>query len=276
MPPPITPAELEALLPLETDDLCEAIIKAGQFDAGFAAIYKWMFNEDGTFTEEFLGEICTSCSSTTTTVTTTSTTTPTSTSTTTAPESAWVAHDSNRKWTDVACSDDGAYAVACVDAGYVYVTNDSGSTWTEVMTVGQRAWVSVTVSPNGVIMFAAASTGELWTSVDNGVTWTDVAPTGGANWVDIAVSSDGQTIHAVSASLIHLSTDGGSNFATYFIGTNTFTGIACSSGGAIAYASVSAVASANNVWVTTDTGATWNVLGTGPTGVFADVFCSSN
>lgn len=57
MPSPIKPSEVCALVPTGTSSLCDRILKVFlQLPAKFCALMEWMFNEDGTLTENFKNE----------------------------------------------------------------------------------------------------------------------------------------------------------------------------------------------------------------------------
>jgi hypothetical protein len=79
MSAPITPADLEALVPSETDDFCDAIEKAQAFDVLMNKLFAWMLNVNGSLADGFIESHCEMEPCTTTTTTTTSTTTTTTT-----------------------------------------------------------------------------------------------------------------------------------------------------------------------------------------------------
>src|SRR5436189_3154890 len=57
MPAPITPCAVCALAPSSTSSLCDRILKVFlQLPAKFCSLVTWMFNEDGTLTDEFKAE----------------------------------------------------------------------------------------------------------------------------------------------------------------------------------------------------------------------------
>jgi hypothetical protein len=65
---PVPPNDMADLLPKASDDVCDVLVKAGQFDAAVTANLKWMFGNDGlAISDEFQTAICGVCATTTTT-----------------------------------------------------------------------------------------------------------------------------------------------------------------------------------------------------------------
>lgn len=92
----------------------------------------------------------------------------------------WTAVENNRYWKTVACSGDGTYMLATVEQAmtttnpstydnYIYVSSDSGSTWSKKGIIG--TWIGVSSSYNGDLMAAVNSGGKIYLSNDYGVTW---------------------------------------------------------------------------------------------------------
>jgi hypothetical protein len=64
----------------------------------------------------------------------------------------------DENWFDVDCSADGRVIVGCGRGGYVWVSTDYGSAWSQV-TIDQRDWMSVSVSRDGKRLIASVDGG---------------------------------------------------------------------------------------------------------------------
>ena len=87
---------------------------------------------------------------------------------------------SRRDWTSITSSSDGTKLAAVAHRGHIWISTDSGNTWTERVpgTDSNIPWTSITSSSNGTKL---AAVGEfidgiespcMWTSTDSGATWT--------------------------------------------------------------------------------------------------------
>lgn len=128
----------------------------------------------------------------------------------------WNARASNRYWIGLAASSDGSklaatsYQDSFAAPDGVYLSTDSGSTWTKSTSAGDRDWRSVSMSSDGTKLVAVAFGGEVHTSTDSGATWTTRSLAGTLNWRGAAMSHDGSKcavaafgagIHAADPSL---------------------------------------------------------------------------
>jgi len=55
------------------------------------------------------------------------------------------------------------YSLAGVEAGYIYTSTNSGSTWIEHISAGSREWFSIASSSDGTKLAAAAYNNYIWT-----------------------------------------------------------------------------------------------------------------
>ncbi len=119
------------------------------------------------------------------------------------------AGDSDLNWNAVSLDRDGKTMLVAIDdysadpednpTGKVYVSRDSGTTWTLNQPDGSRAeeWRVSSMSEDGKVMlmgYANSDTdGRLWLSQDSGTTWSETQPAGNAGhfWQVGAVSIDG-------------------------------------------------------------------------------------
>jgi hypothetical protein len=122
--------------------------------------------------------------------------------------------DQSLNWRQVACSDDGAVALAVVYGGPVYITRDGGETWAQAPTVGSRNWTCVAVTRNGTLAIAMADTGHIalaTTTTSNPVNlaarldaWTLSTTYTGAGvlpWTAVAVNDAFSALVATAGSL---------------------------------------------------------------------------
>ena len=77
--------------------------------------------------------------------------------------------------------------------GQIYVSTDSGNTWTAKES--NRSWFSVAMSADGTKQTAVVYGGQIYVSTDSGNTWT--AKESNRNWWSVAMSADGTKQTAV-------------------------------------------------------------------------------
>ncbi len=272
---PFTLEELRELLPKETDDLCELLVKAGQFDAAMVKIYEFLFTEGGGLTTEFQDLLCTACTTTTTTVTTTSTTTPTTTTTTTSAE-VWAERNYLNSWRDIDGSLNGAVMVAVTYGGAIFYSADTGATWTAATLDGTPLYFQrVAMSASGVKGVAASSEGtvgesHLWYTGDSGANWTNVGPVT-LGFTDVACSSDGTIMYAASGIYLYKSTDSGATWALKYtmpFSVSAYFCLACSSDGSIVYVGPNDSVIVNRLLTSTDGGTSFAYSASSPVGTY--------
>jgi hypothetical protein len=100
--------------------------------------------------------------------------------------------DTNREWFGVTSSADGTKLVACAHSGNIYISTDSGATWTPRSIVNN--WYSVASSSDGTKLIACATGGQIYVSSDSGLTWT--AQESARDWCSVASSADGKRLMA--------------------------------------------------------------------------------
>ena len=114
----------------------------------------------------------------------------------------WVRRVSGQSsWISVACSADGTRLVAAdvgasAAGGYLYVSADSGATWTARVAAGQRVWQAVTSSADGTQLLAGVKQDLLYYSLDSGATWATRSSSLTRNWISLASSADGSRLLA--------------------------------------------------------------------------------
>jgi hypothetical protein len=112
----------------------------------------------------------------------------------------WTARESTRNWSAVASSADGTKLAATVKGGQIYLSTNSGATWTPRATSGP-SWSSIASSADGTRLVAgvgdnASTAGNIYTSTDCGTTWISRATS--QQWVSVASSVNGMKLAAVA------------------------------------------------------------------------------
>jgi len=162
----------------------------------------------------------------------------------------------------VASSADGTELAAGFSGGQIYVSADSGMTWTARAT--NQNWSSVTFSSDGTRLAATVRNGPIYTSADSGVTWT-AQNSSSLPWQQIVSSSDGSKLAAIESTApastpgyIHTSTDYGVTWTTR--GTNRlWHSIASSADGS----KLVAVVYGGPIYTSADSGVTWTAQNSG-------------
>ena len=105
----------------------------------------------------------------------------------------WTAKESNRGWYSVAMSADGTKQTAVVAGAQIYISTDSGNTWTAKES--NRQWRAVALSTDGTKQTAVVDGAQIYISTDSGNTWT--AKESNRYWESVAMSADGTKLTAV-------------------------------------------------------------------------------
>lgn len=158
-------------------------------------------------------------------------------------------------WLSVASSADGSTLIVGGDDTQLYVSSNSGSTWSARGLV--RDWLSVASSADGMKLVAAGSGVDdyIYTSSNRGVDWVprlQVSPGG------VASSADGTKLVAIGDTSIYRSTDSGSNWVATSAPTRFWTSITSSEDGSIlAAVAQSPTPGVDTLYTSTDSGTTW-------------------
>jgi photosystem II stability/assembly factor-like uncharacterized protein len=161
----------------------------------------------------------------------------------------WTAKESDRRWLSVAMSADGIIQAAVLDYGQIYVSTDSGNTWTAKGS--DRRWRSVAMAADGTKQTAVVFEGQIYVSTDSGNTW--IPKESNRYWQSVAMSADGTMQTAVGLiGQIYVSTDTGNTWIAKE--SNRYWGsVAMSADGT----KQTAVTDSGQIYVSTDSGNTW-------------------
>ncbi|GAA4034912.1 hypothetical protein GCM10023063_18960 [Arthrobacter methylotrophus] len=111
----------------------------------------------------------------------------------------WVnRHDptfTSHNWQSVASSADGTKLIAAdFSNGNIYLSTDSGVTWTPQSALGTGSWDMVTSSADGTKLAVAKQNGLVYVSKDAGATWVSQDSLGTGDWQGLASSADGSKL----------------------------------------------------------------------------------
>ena len=169
-------------------------------------------------------------------------------------------------WHSLATNASGSVVIAGSCDGQVYVSHDSGATWTAGNSPNAVCWISSALTATGDTIYAAQYSGGLYRSRDFGTTWSQVTTSplissgSGINFESVAVSQDGTRIAvAIQNSSLVQSSDSG---ATWHIAsfpdnqpTHWWRWVSMSPDGKVIVA-----VSHEDIFRSTDAGATWQRL----------------
>ncbi|MGD1089017.1 MAG: hypothetical protein ABR955_09890 [Verrucomicrobiota bacterium] len=174
-------------------------------------------------------------------------------------ESSWMvtSASSPQDWESIASSSDGGQLIAAVYGGGIYVSEDSGTTWTETnSTTG--TWRSVACSSNGNKLFAALYGGGIYTNSATG--WGIGGSTSGLNWYSVACSSDGtKLVAAAYGSGIYTSSNSGATWAATDAAAKNWFSVASSANGS----NLVAVVDGGGIYTSENAGTSWAQQTTG-------------
>ena len=180
-----------------------------------------------------------------------------------SPNTGLVMRESKRNWGAAALSSDGTTMLAAVDGGQLYVSTDSGVTWTA--RESNRNWNAVAISADGNTMAAVVWSGLIYISTDRGATW-DARETS-RNWAAVVMTPDGQTMKAFAYNgCMHWSNDYGNSWSAMCTAsaTKTWWRAAMSSNGQILVGSTQN-SPTQPLYLSTDGGITWTATSIAPT-----------
>jgi len=166
----------------------------------------------------------------------------------------WTQINSNQVWYSIASSADGTHLAASAFSAGMFVSTNSGVTWTH--TTGPSA-LSVASSADGMYLSGVVLGGGIYTSTNGGGTWT-VTSAPVQNWSSIASSADGMRLAAAvlgtgGGGRIFTSTNAGANWTQTSAPLQFWSSIASSAEG-------SRLAAANEdgyIWASSNGGLTW-------------------
>jgi len=181
----------------------------------------------------------------------------------------WTQTATSQGWRAISISSSGQYQTA-VNYGYIYTSSNYGLTWTQLSY--NYSFAGVSVSATGQYQNACVYNGAIWTSSNYGQTWTSntSAPTT-YYWGSISMSATGQYQLAGNSS-IYVSKDYGVTWTGVQGTTGSFSGNAVSATGQYQ----TFAASNNYIWISSNYGQTWTSVTSPFTNYCLSVSISAN
>jgi hypothetical protein len=184
----------------------------------------------------------------------------------------WDFDSPDETWRSITCSSNFTVIAGAVIEGEIYVSSDSGITWTA--TASTQNWSSVTASADGSTLAATVFAGGIYVSTNLGSTWVATsAPTN--KWTCIASSSDGTRLVAGSENVgIYISTNSGNTWLPTSASVYSEWGAIASSADGTRLAASSSIP-IPSVYLSMDSGKTWT-NSEAPTDNFVSLASSSD
>jgi len=167
-----------------------------------------------------------------------------------------VSNGTNSASDSIATSADGTKWVVATAVNWVFVSSDSGMTWTSNSLPNfTLQGMLVSCSADGTKLVVAGTLGPVRVSTNSGAAWTAPVNAPNARWQAIASSADGSKLFLVgSTNLMYRSTDYGFTWQSNSVsGVTVWGGIASSADGT----KLAAVAPGVGIFISTDAGITW-------------------
>ena len=159
----------------------------------------------------------------------------------------------------ISSSADGAKLAVVNDGAYIYLSTNSGASFSNagniVSAAGKKAWRSIAMSTDGTKLAAVVNSGYIYTSSDSGATWTPRTGAPITTWSGVASSSDGTKLAAVANGYyVFTSANSGSTWTMQMTsGVRSWSGITSSSDGT----KLAAIDQGGYIYTSADSGSTW-------------------
>jgi photosystem II stability/assembly factor-like uncharacterized protein len=172
-----------------------------------------------------------------------------------------------QNWLSIASSADGTKLAAVGSYGWLYLSTNSGATWSPATTVTNgteptRAWTGITCSSDGSNYVAVANFSSIFTSTDSGLNWVSHGPA--LSWNAVASSANGVKLIAADYDMgrLYTSVDSGVTWTVTSSAAKRWRSLASSADGTKLVAGTDYGTNYNDVpsiYTSTDSGASWKL-----------------
>lgn len=186
-------------------------------------------------------------------------------------------------WYKIESSADGNTLVGIKQNGYVFLSRNSGDTWEQIDSLGNKNWRAASISPDGKNIIvgqyigASKNQGALYSSTDSGQTWKELAgPSGGlgvASWYATEVfDNPNQMIVGQYEGYLYTTSDGGTTWKEHTeLGVGKWEAVAGVADGT----RLIATQHTGFLYTSTDAGVTWTKDTDNGLGIWYDVAVSA-
>ena len=193
--------------------------------------------------------------------------------------SFWLPSDAAAaNWFSIASSADGTKMVAAAATSGIFVSTDSGATWTATGANAGSQWRSVASSADGAKLAAVVSGGGIYTN--SGTKWAITSAPSSSNWVSVASSADGsKLVAAINGGAIYTSANSGSTWTKQtsgLPGNSTWISVASSANGSNLVAAVGGTTGSRDIYTSSNAGALWTAQISAPSANWASVASSAD
>ena len=159
-------------------------------------------------------------------------------------------------WSGVAVNSSGSVIATCTYSGYVYITTNTGKSWSKVSTskLPSHVWSSITIDSTGDNIAVCSLDGYIYVSSNTGASWINCgSPTNGTaikfSSIYISLSANVLFVCAIN-DYIYYSTNNGSTWIQANTNTNplNWASVACNNDGSI----VCACVNGGNIYIGTN------------------------
>ncbi|MEO6761435.1 MAG: Ig-like domain-containing protein [Candidatus Saccharimonadales bacterium] len=177
-------------------------------------------------------------------------------STRAADNMVWTSHNiSGQSFLSLTSTADGQHLAAGTNGGYIYTSDDYGTTWTQRTSgLTSGSWFAISYAPAGNILYAGQYNGDIYSSTNYGASWTDQTGSGHHAWVSMSASNNGYYVAAIDGSNIFTSSSYGATWTQASVGSQNWESVAYSANAG----TIITGAGNGEVYVSNDYGQTWN------------------
>jgi photosystem II stability/assembly factor-like uncharacterized protein len=154
-------------------------------------------------------------------------------------------------WNSIVCSADGTKLAATFSPGFIYLSTNSGTSWT-TSNIVRGSWSSLNTSADGNKLVVLSNNTAIYISTDSGASWIQSFQKSDETFYQIVSSTDGNKLVAMGSPYVCASTNSGTTWATNISPSSAWTSVACSANGQMLIANYQF-----GFYLSTDSGTTW-------------------